>query len=94
MDALDGRKRPGELFEAPIESLSLEKAEDFNIHMTPASNMLLKLRELGVEIRILACQISKLPGRIRPGLSRDVAGAVGPAALRVLGIADEILKKG
>ena len=94
VDALDGRKRPGELFEAPIESLSLEKAEDFNIHMTPASNMLLKLRELGVEIRILACQISKLPGRIRPGLSRDVAGAVGPAALRVLGIADEILKKG
>jgi len=91
VDALDAGKRPGELFEAQLESLSLEKAEDFNVHMTPASNMLLKLRDMGVIIRILACQPSPLPGKILPGLSKEVEAAVGPAAEMVMGMAREML---
>jgi coenzyme F420 hydrogenase subunit delta len=91
VDALDAGKRPGELFEAPLESLSLEKAEDFNVHMTPASNMLLKLRDMGVDIRILACQPGPLPGKILPGLSKEVEAAVGPAAEMVVGIAREMM---
>jgi coenzyme F420 hydrogenase subunit delta len=91
VDALDAGKRPGELFEARLESLSLEKAEDFNVHMTPASNMLLKLRDMGVIIRILACQPAPLPGKILPGLSKEVEAAVGPAAEMVMRMAKDIL---
>jgi hydrogenase maturation protease len=91
VDALDAGRRPGELFEAPLESLSLEKAEDFNVHMTPASNMLLELQRMGVEIRILACQPGPLPGKILPGLSRDVREATGPAADIVLEMARRML---
>ena len=91
VDALDAGKRPGTLFEAPLESLSLEKAEDFHVHMTPASNMLLKLRDMGVEIRILACQPSPLPVKIQPGLSKPVQAAVAKAAKKVLAMARDIL---
>ena len=91
VDALDAGKRPGELFEPPLESLGLEKAEDFNVHMTPASNMLLKLRELGVEIRLLACQPAPLPGMLRPGLSAAGASAVAPAARRTMEMARVLL---
>jgi Ni,Fe-hydrogenase maturation factor len=80
VDALDGGKRPGELFEPPLEELSLEKAEDFNIHMTPASNMLLKLRKMGVEIRILACKGLAGANKARPfERGRGGVGAGGPA---------------
>ena len=91
VDALDAGKRPGTLFEAPLESLSLEKAEDFHVHMTPASNMLLKLRDMGVEIRLLACQPSPLPVKIQPGLSKPVQAAVAKAAKKVLAMARESL---
>ena len=93
VDALDAGKPPGVLFEAPLESLSLEKAEDFNVHMTPASNMLLKLRDMGVQIKILACQPAPLPGRIQPGLSGQVQAAVEPAAKRALVMASDMLSK-
>jgi coenzyme F420 hydrogenase subunit delta len=92
VDALRAGKRPGELFWVDIEDLSLEKAEDFSLHMTPASNMLLELKKMGVEIRVLACEPKDLPEVMTEGLSDEVAAAVGPAARMVLRAADEILK--
>jgi len=92
VDALDAGKRPGELFWVDIESLSLEKAEDFSLHMTPASNMLLRLKEMGVDIRVLACQPKNLPEVMTEGLSPEVAKAVGKAAEMVIRAVDEILK--
>ncbi len=92
VDALEAGKPPGELFWVDIESLSLEKAEDFSLHMTPASNMLLQLKQMGVEIRVLACEPRDLPEMMTEGLSPGVAAAVGPAARMVLRAADEILK--
>jgi len=94
VDALAAKKRPGELFWVDIESLSLEKAEDFSLHMTPASNMLYQLRELGVEIRILACEPKNLPEMMTDGLTPEVAAAVGPAAGMVLAKAHELLGSG
>jgi coenzyme F420 hydrogenase subunit delta len=93
VDALDAGRRPGELFEAPLGSLSLEKAEDFNIHMTPASNMLLQLTKMCVDVRVLACQPSPLPGKIHPGLSGQVQAAVVLAAKLVLKMASGMLSK-
>lgn len=92
LDALRAGRRPGELFWVDIEELSLEKAEDFSLHMTPASNMLFRLRQLGVDIRILACEPKDLPEVMSEGLSPEVEAAVGPAAAMVLRAADEILK--
>jgi len=93
VDALSAGKRPGELFWVDIEDLSLEKAEDFSLHMTPASNMLLDLKRMGVEIRVLACEPKNLPEVMTEGLSPDVAGAVGPATGMVIRAVHEILKK-
>ncbi len=84
VDALDAGRAPGELSWVDVDELSLEKAEDFSLHMTPASNMLYKLRAMGVEVAILACQPSPLPDRMREGLSRDVERAVARAAEMVL----------
>ncbi|MEM2869181.1 MAG: hydrogenase maturation protease [Thermoplasmata archaeon] len=92
VDALDAGREPGELFWVPIAALSLEKAEDFSLHMTPASNMLYQLEKMGVEIGILACQPSPLPDRMREGLSDAVARAVERAAGMVLERAARILR--
>jgi hypothetical protein len=75
-----------------IEDLSLEKAEDFSLHMTPASNMLFQLKQLGVDIRVLACEPKNLPEMMTDGLSAEVVAAIGPGAGMVLRTADEILK--
>jgi len=91
VDALESKKRPGELFWVDIEDLSLEKAEDFSLHMTPASNMLLELKRMGVEIRVLACEPLNLPEVMTEGFTPAVAEAVGPAAEMVIKTANEIL---
>lgn len=90
VDALSAGKRPGELFWVDIEDLSLEKAEDFSLHMTPASNMLLDLKRMGVEILVLACQPKNLPEVMTEGLSPEVAASVGRAARMVMDKAREL----
>ncbi|MBM4249706.1 MAG: hydrogenase maturation protease [Euryarchaeota archaeon] len=94
VDALRAGRRPGELFWVDIEDLSLEKAEDFSLHMTPASNMLFRLRQLGVDIRILACEPKDLPEVMTEGLSDEVEAAVGPAAKMAMDKARELLGGG
>lgn len=93
VDALEAKRPAGELFWVDIEDLSLEKAEDFSLHMTPASNMLLDLKKMGVEIRVLACEPKNLPEVMIEGLSPEVAGSVGRAAEMVVLAVHEILKK-
>ena len=90
VDALNAGKRPGELFWVKVEDLSIEKAEDFSLHMTPASNMLLELQKTGVKIEILACQPKNLPEAMSEGLSPEVAQAVAPAAEMVMDMAGKM----
>ena len=59
--------------------------------MTPASNMLLELKRMGVEIRVLACEPLNLPEVMTEGFTPAVAEAVGPAAEMVIKTANEIL---
>ena len=93
VDALEAQKRPGELFWVNVEDLSIEKAEDFSLHMTPASNMLLDLKKAGVEIKILACQPKNLPEAMSERLSPEVAKAVGPAAEIVMEMAGALIPR-
>ena len=68
IDAMNSGRRPGSVYEAGLDELSVEKADDFTLHLTPISNMLVDLKKMGVTVRILACQPSPLPDMIKPGL--------------------------
>lgn len=75
-----GRK-PGEIFETPLDNLVKEKVDDFSLHQGPTSNMLRELRDLcGVEIIIIACQPQEIPKEITRGLSEPLVEAVKQAS--------------
>ena len=68
---------PGEVFEISLEELPDVKTDDFSMHQVPSSNLLRELRDiLGVEVRLLVCQVESIPEEVRPGLSMSVQEAV------------------
>ncbi len=74
-------RRPGELFEVPLDELSREKVDDFSFHQGPTSNLLKELRDLcGVEIVIVSCQPERIPAEMELGLSAPVRAATEQAA--------------
>jgi len=77
IDALDCRRKPGEIFTVPVESLPQKKIDDFSLHQLPTSNLLKELRDLGhVEVILLAAQPESVPETVKPGLSRKLQDAV------------------
>jgi coenzyme F420 hydrogenase subunit delta len=81
VDAVDCGRRPGELFWLDIDALPTAKLDDFSMHQIPTSNLLRELRDLcGMEVLIMACQVSVATDRVNPGLSTPVARAVKKAA--------------
>jgi len=81
VDAIDGGRAPGELFELDPASIPPIKLDDFSMHQIPTSNLLRELQETcGVEVRVLACQTGPLPSEISPGLSLRVQAALPHAA--------------
>ena len=81
VDAMDCGLKPGELFCLDIDSLPKVKLDDFSMHQVPTSNMLRELRDLcGIEVIVIACQVSHTPDSVNPGLSTPVEGAVKCAA--------------
>jgi coenzyme F420 hydrogenase subunit delta len=80
-------RKPGEVFEIPVNAISPKKTADFSLHQFPTVNMLKELKEhTQVEIRIVVVQAQEIPGEVRPGLSPVVAGAIKLAAARILHI--------
>lgn len=80
MDAIDGGRSPGELFELDPSEIPPVKLDDFSMHQLPTSNLLRELQEsCGVEVRVLACQTGPLPDEISPGLSPPIQAAVSQA---------------
>lgn len=70
IDAIDASKKPGEIFEIELDDLPENKIDDFSLHQAPTSNLLKELRDLGgVDVRILSCQVEKIPESVEPGLS-------------------------
>jgi coenzyme F420 hydrogenase subunit delta len=81
VDAMDCGREPGELFAPDIDSIPKSKLDNFSLHQVPTSNLLRELRDLcGVEVIVVACQVSCTPDRVSPGLSNPVEAAVKHAA--------------
>jgi coenzyme F420 hydrogenase subunit delta len=81
VDAMDCGRKPGEIFTVDLDSIPKIKLDDFSIHQVPTSNLLRELRDLcGIEVIVLACQVSHIPDVVSPGLSDIVKAAVERAA--------------
>ena len=81
VDAMDCGRQPGELFWLQIDALPQVKLDDFSMHQIPTSNLLRELRDLcGIEVIVMACQVSGPTDRVSPGLSTPVERAVEEAA--------------
>ena len=63
IDAVDAKRRPGEVFRIDLDELPKNKIDDFTLHEMPTSNLLRELRDLcHVEVDIIAGQVEVLPG--------------------------------
>ena len=80
-----GRK-PGDLFDLPLSLIPENKVGDFCMHQFPSVNLLMELNQAGIDVCILAVQMSALPDTIGPGLSPAVQNAVPTACDRLLDI--------
>jgi coenzyme F420 hydrogenase subunit delta len=81
VDAMDFEREPGEIFAIDLDSYPQIKLDDFSMHQIPTSNLLRELRDLcGVEVVVMACQVSDIPESVKPGLSNTVKAAVKQAA--------------
>jgi coenzyme F420 hydrogenase subunit delta len=81
IDAVDlPFRKPGEVFELPVEKIPANKSTDFSLHQFPTVNLLKELQDhTGMEIRILAAQIESIPDEVSPGLSPALEAAVAKA---------------
>lgn len=76
VDSVDKGRKPGEIFELSLDDIPLEKRDDFSLHHAPTSNLAKELKESGVDVHVMACQIDSIPDSVMPGLSASVARAV------------------
>ena len=86
VDAVDyPDRRPGEIFEIPVEGIPGKKTADFSLHQFPTINLLQELKDhTGIEITVIVAQTDTLPETIQPGLSKAMEGAVVEACERIL----------
>lgn len=88
LDAVDLKKKPGEIFQISIEELPKNKAGDFSPHIFPTTNFLKKIRDASnIEILILVCQVENIPELVNPGLSESVKKSIPKAAKMALEMA-------
>ena len=77
VDAVDVGRKPGEIFEIPLEEIPVTKTDDFSIHQVPSSNLLRELRDFcSVRVTILVCQVGHIPESVQPSLSEPVKKAI------------------
>ena len=86
VDAVDyPDRKPGDVFEIPVEGIPEKKTADFSLHQFPTVNILQELRDhTGIQITILVGQTDTLPEMIQPGLSKTMQGAVAEACERII----------
>ncbi len=83
VDRLD--RKPGEVFEIPVEEIPENKTSDFSLHQHPTVNMLAELKDnYPVVIKIVAAQMETVPEDIAPGLTPAMHGAVKIACEKIL----------
>jgi len=85
LDAVDLKRKPGEIFELSIDDLPTNKLAEFSLHLFPAADLLKELRDqLSIDIIVLACQAERMPDAVSPGLSDSVKQALPKAAKMAL----------
>lgn len=83
IDAVDKGRTPGEIFELSLDDVPAEKSDDFSLHQVPSSNLARELKEAGVNVRVIVCQIGHVPESVEPGLSEPVARVVPHVAAEI-----------
>ncbi len=77
IDALDVRKKPGDIFKIEIEDIPENKIDDFSMHQAPTSNLLRELKDhCNVYIKIFSCQVEDIPKNVSIGLSKKLLDSV------------------
>jgi coenzyme F420 hydrogenase subunit delta len=92
VDAVDqpGRK-PGEVFEIPVEGIPDKKTVDFSLHQFPTVNILQELKNLTrIDVLVLVAQAEMVPNAIKPGLSETMQAAVSDACEQIMQIVTSI----
>jgi len=85
IDAVDAKRKPGEVFNLNVDEFPLNKIEDFTLHEMPTSNLLKELKEFcNVDVIIIAAQVDHIPEAVSPGLSEALTESVAVAAEEVL----------
>lgn len=84
IDAVDKRKKAGEIFEISLEEIPEIKVDDFSMHQVPSSNLLKELQDLcQVTVKVMACQIESIPNTMQAGLSEPLQKAVPLMAQKI-----------
>ena len=90
LDAVDMKKKPGEVFQLSVDELPANKLSDFSMHFFPSANLLKELRDqMNINIVIVACQAERMPDSVSPGLSDSVKQALPKAVEFVLELAQQ-----
>ena len=67
---------PGEVFEIPLDRMDEATPVETSVHTAPTSRLLRSLREAGVRVEVIVCQVASVSERMEHRLSPVVADAV------------------
>ena len=86
IDAVDHPdRRPGEVFEIPVEGIPENKISDFSLHQFPTVNMLQEIKEKsGMQVKIIVTRTEYIPEEVAPGLSESIQRAVPVACEQIM----------
>ena len=86
IDAVDHPdRRPGEVFEIPVEGIPENKVSDFSLHQFPTVNMLQEIKEKsGMQVKIIVARTESIPEEVQPGLSESIRRAVPVACEQIM----------
>ena len=88
LDAVDMKKKPGEVFRLSVDELPTSKLSDFSMHFFPSANLLREMRDqMKIDIIIVACQAERMPDSVSTGLSDSVKQALPKAVELALKLA-------
>jgi coenzyme F420 hydrogenase subunit delta len=77
VDMEDKGRKPGEVFELPLDDIPFLKMDDFSMHQVPSSNLLKEMEvRRKIKVIILACQVESIPDLVHQGLSAPVRDAI------------------
>jgi coenzyme F420 hydrogenase subunit delta len=80
-------RRPGEVFEIPVEGIPETKVSDFSLHQFPTVNMLQELKDhSGMEVKIIVGQTEFIPQEVQPGLTAAMQRAVEAACEKIMAL--------